>query len=111
MKVRTMIIIAGVVGTIAAPALAQTTDDTSTKMQPSVENPNNPAKPYIDTPGTNNSDNGATGSVGGNSNTGGGNTTGGNGSAGNAPGGSTGNGSGAGGGGAGTGGGAGGGNQ
>jgi hypothetical protein len=114
MKVSTMIVFAALVGAMAAPALAGSTDDTSTKMQPSTENPNNPAEPYVDTPGTNNSDNGATGSVGGNSNTGGGNTTGGNGAAGNAPGGNTGNGTGGGGGGTGTGGaggGAGGGNQ
>jgi hypothetical protein len=108
MRVRTMIIFAGLVGVISAPALGQnSTDNTSTKMQPSTQDPNNPAKPYVEIPGTNNSnDNGATGSVNGNANTGGANT-GGN-AAGNAPGGNTGNGGaggGAGAGGAGTGGG------
>ena len=108
MKVRTMIIFAGLVGALTAPVLAQTTD-TSTKMQPTTESPNNPAKPYVDVPGTNKAGNdstGATGSVGGNTNAGGANGAGGTGAAGNAPGGNAGNGNGT-----GAGGGAGGGNQ
>jgi hypothetical protein len=87
MKIRTVILFAGMVGAIAGPALAQTsTDDSSTQMQ-STQNPNNPQKPYVDTPGinkgTNESERGdATGSIGGNANTGG-DTTGGTGGAGN----------------------------
>jgi hypothetical protein len=89
MKVLAMIILAGLVGAIAAPVEAQTTtDDTTTKMQPSTGDGNNPAKPYVDVPGQGGD---ATGSVGGNANTGGANTGAGN-APGNAPGGNTGNG-------------------
>jgi hypothetical protein len=68
MNIRTIAIFAGLIGALTAPALAQT----------STQNSNNPAKPYVDVPGTNKAGSdstGATGSVGGNTNTGGTNGT------------------------------------
>jgi hypothetical protein len=101
MKVSILIMFAGLIGAIAAPALAQTsTNDSSTQIQ-STQRPNNPQKPYVDTPGINKgadpSNDGATGAIGGSSNTGGsnatgGNSTGGNGNTGNTAGGGTGTG-------------------
>jgi hypothetical protein len=65
MKLHTLMILAGlsIVGA-SAPAIAQTSmDNDSTRMQPPTGYPNNPDGAYVDVPGDNHRDEGATGSV------------------------------------------------